>query len=133
MTTRAGPAGPGPTPRTPTTPAGPGSPTRAGPPPRRRCGPRTTRAGRDGRRRPGGPPSGRPTSASPAGRGQPGPRRASGSERADGDLGRGAQQPVDLVVQLAQGQRGAGHVERGAVLADVVAADVDPALGQLLM
>src|SRR6478609_7704442 len=47
------------------------------------------------------------------------------SERADGDLRRRGQQSFDLVVQLDQGQRCTGHVQRGAVFADVAAANGD--------
>src|SRR3984957_10413466 len=55
------------------------------------------------------------------------------SERPDGDLRRGGQQTGDLVIKAAERDRRARHVQRRAVLADVVAPDVNPALAELLM
>src|SRR5262245_18522629 len=53
------------------------------------------------------------------------------SERPDGDLRRLVEQAVDLVVETAERDRAACHVERRAVLADVVAPHVAAPLREL--
>src|SRR5580698_8400625 len=74
---------------------------------------------------------------SPCGAGRPAPVIPPGSERRserpDRDLGGCRQQRLDLRVEAAERDRRAGHVQRRAVVADVVPPDVDPALRQLLV
>lgn len=60
----------------------------------------------------------------------PGSPGSPGSEDAERDLRGGGEEVGDLVVQADQGHRRAGHVQRGAVLADVGAADLDAPLGE---
>src|SRR5262245_9894966 len=49
------------------------------------------------------------------------------------DLSGSGQQAFDLAIELDQGQRAAGHIQRCAVFANIVAAHADAARGQLLM
>ncbi len=57
-------------------------------------------------------------------------RSAGPSEGPDRDLRGGGEQSVDLLVEAAERDGRARHVERGAVVSDVVPADVDAALRQ---
>ena len=93
-----------------------GSPASTSPPPTRRSWPSSASS-------PSGPSCGcgTPVPTSTPGTAGPTHRPALSSEDADGDLGRGAEQPLDLVVELDQGERGTGHVQRRAVLVDVAA------------
>ena len=139
-----GRADPRPTPRPPTRPSRPPPVKAPAPRPRRepRCEPcREPCRGDDGLPLgcPGGASEGTGTFRSPrcpptsrqASDPDAAPSDAAASERPDGDLRGCAEQRVDLGVQPAERDGRAGHVQRRAVVADVVAPDVDPALGQL--